>query len=169
MEQAYQQTLSQDRTSTKNTNRVQPINENDNHTESLSLPSRHRHHRSHHRHHSHRRSRHGDGHHHHRHHRPRSYSSCSTCSSHSYHTHSDIRSDVTHHRRHHFHQSLSQPAPKIITPRPPKPRTPTPPRAPFSNTLIYRDTGTSTGLETKIMRDSSVTADLEDVPSKSHF
>jgi hypothetical protein len=30
---------------------------------------------------------------------------------------------------------------------------------------VYREAGTGTGLETKIMKDSGITANLEDVPS----
>ena len=71
-----------------------------------------------------------------------------------------------HHHHHHFQHQHSGPPVKIITPRPFISRTPSPPRR---NRNVYRDTGTGTGLETKIMKDSSVTADLEDVPSKLNF
>lgn len=43
-----------------------------------------------------------------------------------------------------------------------KERVSTPPQR---NNNVYRETATGTGLDTKIMKDSSVTADLEDVPS----
>lgn len=45
---------------------------------------------------------------------------------------------------------------RIITPTPNK-----------TNTSVYREIGINTGTETKIMRDSGVTADLADTPSKS--
>ncbi len=145
----------------KNSNRVNPI-ENDDEISSLTSRShRHHHRRQSHRRPSHRRS----SHHHDRHRRHYSYSPCSTCSDRSRHDH---HSDVGYHRHHHYQHQRSEPIEKIITPRTPRARTsqartPSPLKR---TTAIYRDAGIGTGLETKIMKDSGVTADLEDVPSR---
>lgn len=109
---------------------------------------------------SHRHRRHGR-----RHHRHHSRSPCSTCSDRSRDAfHSDVGHD--HHHHHHvqprFRTFHSQTREKLITPRPVKDRVSTPPRR---NNNVYREISTGTGLDTKIMKDSSVTADLEDVPS----
>ncbi len=142
---------------TSRTKEVDGVKSFDNESKILSFND-HSYHHHHHRHHSRR-------HHRHQHHRRRSYSPCSTCSDRSRNDfHSDIGPNYQHHH-HHYHRKHSEPV-KIITPRPYIPRTISPPKI---TRTFYRDTGIGTGLETKIMKDSSVTADLEDVPSILSF
>jgi hypothetical protein len=120
---------------------------------------RHRHHRHHHHHHhSPHQRRHHSHHHHHQQNRRQSHHSHSPCSECLRNIHNEFHREPIPHHHHHQH---SEPLPKVITPNLPKIITPTPMR--FERT-VYRDTGINTGYETKIMRDSSVTADLEDVP-----
>jgi len=129
----------------KNSNRIKPI---DDGTDISSLDEHHHRHRRHSR------------HHHHQRHRHHSYSSCSTCSNRS---HDDFYSDVGYnHHHHHYKHHHSEPVHKIITPQSSRTRSPSPPKRRRAG---YRDTGTGTGLETKMTRNSSVKADLEDVPS----
>jgi hypothetical protein len=127
----------------KNSNRIKPI---DNGTDISSLDEHHHRHRRHSR------------HHHHQRHRHHSYSSCSTCSNRS---HDDFYSDVGYNHHHHKHHH-SEPVHKNITPQSSRTRSPSPPKRRRAG---YRDTGTGTELETKTTRNSSVKADLEDVPS----
>ena len=115
-------------------------------------PHSHRHRSRRHRHHSRRR---------HHHHHSRSPSSTFSDRSRDA-IHSDIGFDHSHHH-HHLRSHRSQPRERIITPRPVTERISTPPRR---NNNVYRETATGTGLDTKIMKDSSVTADLEDIPSR---
>jgi hypothetical protein len=125
----------------KNSNRIEPI---DDGTENSSND-----HQNHHRHRRHSNRR------HHRRHRHHSYSSCSTCSDRS----NEFFSDVGYHHHHQHYKSVE----RIITPRTIRARTPSPPRR---YTRPFRNTSIGTGVQ---MRDSSVTADLEDVPSMQIF
>jgi len=121
--------------------------------ENQDHPHHHHHHRRHHHHHHH----HPPHHHHHHHHRHR-YHLNSPDSRSPYYSH-NLNHD--HHYGHHHHFQ-SEPFPRIITPHLPKIITP----RPKIHTTTYRETGINTGNETKIMRDSSVTADFDDIPSK---
>lgn len=105
--------------------------------------SKHRHHRRRRHHHHHPRHRH---HHHHGH---SSYSPCPEC-------------------EYYSRISRRQPSPpvyvpRILTPRFPRIVTPT---ASKNGATLYRETAVNTGNETKIVRDSSTNANLEDPPSK---
>jgi hypothetical protein len=121
----------------KNSNRIKPV---DDGTENSSTNDHHRHH---------------SRHRHHRRHRHHSCSSCSTCSDRS----NEFFSDIGYH---HHHQQHFKSVERIITPRPIRTRTPSPPRR---HTRTHRSTTIDTGLQTNFMRDSGVTANLEDVPS----
>lgn len=105
--------------------------------------SRHHHRRRRHHHHHHRHRRH---HYHDRH----SYSPCAEC---------EYYSRISR-------RPPSPPVyvPRVLTPRFPRILTPT---APKNGATVYRETAINTGNETKIVRDSSTTANLEDPPSKS--
>jgi hypothetical protein len=140
--------------SPKKNNQIKSV---DTITDVSSSTARDKHHHHHRRHHHHRHYPHHHHHHHHRRRRSRSPDSPSTYSSYTSHRHHGFG----HH--HHYH---SVPLPRITTPRFPKIVTP---NAPKSNTIVYRETGINTGKETKIMRDSSVTANLEDIPSKFEY
>ncbi len=130
----------------KNSNRVESF---DDETEINSLNGNH-HHR-----HSHR---------HHRHHRHHSYSPCSTCSDRS---RNDFHSDLGHtHHHHNHHHQYSEQVEKPITARSFKSQSSSPRRR---NRNVHREAGTGTGFDTRIMKDSGVTADLEDVPSIRSF
>jgi hypothetical protein len=133
----------------KTSNRIQPA---DGGTDIFSVPGRQHRYGDHH-------SRRQSHHHQHRRHRRDSYSSCSTCSGSSY---DAFHSDVGYNHHHHSQHQYSEPVHKIITSRPYKSRTPSPPR---THRSTYRDTGVGTGREKKVMRDSDVTTGFEDVPS----
>jgi ABC-type Zn2+ transport system substrate-binding protein/surface adhesin len=139
--------------SLKKYNRIEPIDNKTDITSSINLDKTDNHQHRHHHHHHHRHHHRPHHHHHHHHHRHRSYSpdSPSTYYSHNF----------GHH--HHFHAAPIQ---RIVTPKFPKIITPFLPKI---NTKTYRDTGINTGNETKIMRDSSVTADLDDIQCKFKY
>ncbi len=154
MEKTSEKSSTNNSASAKKNNRIRPM---ESKTDVSSSPNDYRRSRRHHHHH---RSRHHHHPRHRSHHRHRhSYSPCSECT---YYSH-DVHHDYSHNHPHHSH---STPFPRIITPRVPKIITPTPAKI---NKTMYRETGVNTGNETKIMRDSSVTADLEDLPSKSEL
>lgn len=134
----------------KNSNRIQPTDDGD---DIISLNDHKHHHRDH-------QSRHHHQHQNRRHHRQYSYSSCSTCSSFSNDSYSDA-GHGHHHYRQYQHQH-SVPVEKISAPRPVRSQTRSPPRV---NSRVYRNTGTGSKLHGKIMKNSGVTTDLEDVPS----
>jgi len=121
------------------------------------------------------RHRHSDGHHHNRHShrnhdhhhdhsrhhrrdRHRSYSPCSICSNNEY--YNEVSDDP------HQHQRRVESIPRLITPTKSRSQTRSPGKL---NTKIYRDNGVGTERERKPTRDSSVTADLEDVSSMLIF
>jgi hypothetical protein len=92
-------------------------------------------------------------------HRRHSYSSCSTCSSQSP---DEFYSDVCYNYRHHYQSQYSEPLSNIMTPGNFRTRTSSPPR---TRRISYGDTGH----QTKRMRDSFASTDLEDVPSMLLF
>ena len=157
MENNIEQTPSDSALTIKNVNRMKSVDEE---TEVSSLNDhrhrhsdrRHHHHHHHHHHHnnnnthhSHRNHHHHDRHHHRRRHQ--SHSPCSICS------YNEFYSEVSYDPHQHHHHV--EPIPIVITPR--------------STTKIYRDNGVGTEIEKKQTKDSSVTADLEDVSSMFIF
>jgi ABC-type Zn2+ transport system substrate-binding protein/surface adhesin len=134
--------------SPKKTNRIQPLDNRTDVSSSINHNKNHHHHHRRHHHHHHR---------HHHHHNKDSPSSQSTNSSHEYHRGRTFD---------HHHRDPSVSFPRIVTPQLPKIITPSLSKM---STAIYRETGSNTGNETKLTRDSSVTADLADIPSNFEY
>ncbi|UJR27745.1 hypothetical protein I4U23_009020 [Adineta vaga] len=107
-----------------------------------------------HHHHHHQQQQHQHRSHYYQHHRRhQSHSPCSICSR------DEFYSDVGynhhgHHHHHHLHHTELIPGHFVLQPTPTHMR---------SSTKLYRDSGVATEHQLKIMKDSSVTADLEDI------
>ena len=152
-----EQTSSPSALTVKNVRRIKTIDDsNDDDGAEISSVNGHRQRHSD-RHHHHNRHSHGN-HHHHRHHHHRthhhrrheSHSPCSICSR------SEFYSDVGYDPHQHHHHIA--PIHTFIPPHTSTVHT-------HSPTKIYRDSGVVTDPERKTTKDTSVTADLEDVSS----
>ncbi|CAF0745972.1 unnamed protein product [Adineta ricciae] len=146
----------------QNVSRIKSMDDDDP-NDTVLADRRHRHsdrhthttdhsHRKHsHHHHQHR------SHHHSRHHRQRSHSPCSICSREEF--YSDVGHDAHRSHHHHHHHPHPELIPTHFVIAPP----PIPVHAP---TKLYRDSSVATEHQLKITRDSSVTADLEDISNE---